>query len=136
MYRKRLNDLVLQTAVVYAFAPPEKIHRFLDFTYEHFTLTKDGCPFWGGISQGYADPNGRKIVEEYGQQVTQRERERKCKMFSEVNDQGVRINEVIGEADLSPTYQHLPPHIQGNLQLLQIAAGNIDKVNHGIQSGR
>jgi hypothetical protein len=136
MYRRRLNDLVLHTAVVYAFAPSEKIHRFLDFTYEHFTLTKDGCPFWGGIQAGYADPNGGKTVTEFSLQVTNRQQENKCKMFSPENDQGVRINEVIGEADLSPTYQHLPPHIQGNLQLLQVAAGNVDKINYGIQSGR
>jgi hypothetical protein len=42
MYRDRINDLLIQAAAVYAFAHPHQIHRFLDFTYEHFTLYPSG----------------------------------------------------------------------------------------------
>ena len=42
IYRRRINDLLIQAAAVYAFAHTHQIHRFLDFTYEHFTLYPSG----------------------------------------------------------------------------------------------
>ena len=44
IYRRRLGDLMIHSMSIYAFARPETIHRFLDFTYEHGTVDpKSGC---------------------------------------------------------------------------------------------
>ena len=88
MYRDRLNDLVIQTAAVYAFCPTANIHRFLDWSYEHFTLsqgsggsiageevnTTAACPIWGALSTGYLDPNSERLVSTFLKQV----REAQC----------------------------------------------------------
>jgi alpha 1,2-mannosyltransferase len=63
IYRKRVNDLIIHTTAAYAFLPPTRIHRFLDFTYEHFTDYKEsGCPLWGAISGGYDDDHALERV--------------------------------------------------------------------------
>jgi hypothetical protein len=69
MYRDRLNDLVIQTGAVYAFCPTEKIHRFLDWSYEHFTLDKRGCPLWGALTTGYLDPESEEHVATFVQHL-------------------------------------------------------------------
>lgn len=136
IYQKRVNDLVLQTAAVYAFAPPTKIHRFLDFTYEHFTMTRRGCPFWGGIQAGYADPNGWRTVYQWKEKyLSQPKVVEHCKLQGSDNLRGVRFDEIIDEKDLSPSYQHLPPRMKGNVQLQQIAAGFVDLPDKLLNSG-
>lgn len=132
MYRNRVNDLVLQTAAVYAFAPEKQIHRFLDFSYEHFTLTKRGCPFWGGIQAGYADPNGTATIDSWIDSHLQKQH---CRSKSAQHQNAMRVGEIITEMDLSPTYQHLPAYMNGKLQLRQVAAGQVDVADKGIASG-
>jgi len=44
MFTHRTGDLVIQSAVVRLFLPPDQVHWFQDFTYEHMTLCgKDKC---------------------------------------------------------------------------------------------
>ena len=131
MYRQRVNDLVLQTAAVYAFLPTEKIHRFLDFTYEHITLEKSGCPRWGGIQQGYEDPNGRETIMEWADRNVH---QNKCPVQTPGVDFKVRVVELRAD-DLSPSYQHLPSSLQEKLVVLQVAAGLIDLQGKGLLSG-
>ena len=72
IYRRRWNDLILQSAVVQIFLPPERVHLFLDFTYEHATRGSAGnrteCVVFGGIAQGERDTAGfdrtRKFLRE------------------------------------------------------------------------
>lgn len=61
MYTQRTGDLVVHSTVVRLLLPPEKIHWFRDFSYQHMTLcTKpkcgvgvvNGCPQNGGLSRG------------------------------------------------------------------------------------
>mmetsp|Transcript_9596 Transcript_9596/g.10653 ORF Transcript_9596/g.10653 Transcript_9596/m.10653 type:complete len:353 (+) Transcript_9596:334-1392(+) len=133
MYRDRLNDLVIQTSVVYALCKTERIHRYLDFSYEHFTLDKDGCPKWGVLSTGYRDKNAEDLVKNF------------VKMLEEANcfvDPSSSKRSVPGlhisrdhVRDLSPSYNHLRPN-QRNMTVLSIKAGKIDLPNRGDKSGR
>lgn len=131
IYRHRVNDLVLQTAAVYAFLPPEKIHRFLDFTYEHFTMEKTGCPMWGGIMQGYNDVHGRETVMTWAAVNVYN---KNCTLQTVGVDFHARVVELTAP-DLSPTYQHLDPTMAETLELLQVAAGLIDLQGKGVSSG-
>jgi hypothetical protein len=128
MYRKRSNDLILQTAAVYAFAEESKVHRFLDFTYQHFTSYHDsGCPMWGSLATGYNDKQGTavadKLVEDLKAKGCPREEEAfKFKVFD------------LPPADLSPSYSHLPYHLI-NMTLRHVKAGLVDVPHRGATSG-
>ncbi|KAG7346501.1 glycolipid 2-alpha-mannosyltransferase [Nitzschia inconspicua] len=123
IYRRRLGDLMIHSLTVYAFSPPEKIHRFLDFTYEHSTIEKKtGCVVWGGIQAGYNDLNATATLEEY--------------MQKKVIQAGCTANITYPtEQDLSPTYQHLPSKWQGRLKLETIMAGKVELPGMGLLSG-
>ena len=124
IYRRRLGDLMIHSMAVYWFAPPERIHRFLDFSYEHGTFNKtDGCLIWGGIQAGYNDPNAAKTLGEFSK--------------SKVSDLGCEVNSSpLREADLSPTYAHIPEAMKGTLSLQTITAGNVElPPGKGILSG-
>jgi hypothetical protein len=125
---------VIQTGAVYSFCPKHRIHCFLDWTYEHFTLNSTtGCPIWGGLSTGYDDLEAGKriqayvddfrcigcVVEEFPQQL------RHVPKLHTSRDH-VR--------DLSPTFQHLPKALQ-NATLLSLKAGRIDLPGRGDKSG-
>jgi len=62
IYRSRWNDLILQSAVVQMFMPVERVHLFLDFTYEHATRgslgNRSNCVVFGGMAQGENDASG------------------------------------------------------------------------------
>eukprot|EP00965_Chrysotila_dentata_P151204 4998114-Pleurochrysis_carterae.AAC.4 len=62
IYRLRWNDLILQSAVVQMFMPINKVHLFLDFTYEHATRgdynNRTDCVVFGGLAQGENDDAG------------------------------------------------------------------------------
>jgi len=125
IYRRRLGDLMIHSMSVYAFSPPESIHRFLDFTYEHSTVnTTTGCVVWGGIQAGYNDPNANTTLENYLQ-----------KKVSGV-DGCVADVSFMSSGDLSPTYQHLPDHLMnGEMQLKTIMAGKVELPGQGLLSG-
>lgn len=123
IYRRRLGDLMIHSMSIYAFSPPEKIHRFLDFTYEHSTVDKQtGCVMWGGIQAGYNDPNATITLHAYMQQ--------------KVIGKGCTANVTLpSQDDLSPTYQHLPPEVQRTLKLETIMAGKVELPGKGSLSG-
>jgi hypothetical protein len=123
IYRRRLGDLMIHSMAVYGFAPPEKIHRFLDFTYEHATIDgKTGCVVWGGIQAGYDDPDAGKNVAEF---LREKVISKKC----HANVTTMRSR------DLSPTYAHLPDKLAGQISLESVMAGKVELPNRGILSG-
>ncbi|KAL3918245.1 MAG: hypothetical protein SGILL_004329, partial [Bacillariaceae sp.] len=123
IYRRRLGDLMIHSLAIYSFSPTEKIHRFLDFTYEHSTVDKDtGCVSWGGIQAGYNDPNSGVALGKY--------------MDEKVTGKGCTANITFpSQEDLSPTYQHLPADLQAQLRLKTIMAGNVELPGKGMLSG-
>lgn len=130
IYRDRTGDLGLHTLSVYAFSPPEKIHRFLDFTYEHFTMVSppNGCPAIGGIQQGYNDPQGRTLVMKkhriYRKQLNCGAVNTKRNLFT------------LTWIDLSPTYNHIPKDKVKSLVLTCLTAyKHIDEKNRTYLSG-
>jgi len=123
IYRRRLGDLMIHSMAIYSFAPKEKIHRFLDFTYEHATTDeKTGCVVWGGIQAGYDDPNGGKTVANFLQE----------KVLSKNCNANVTTME---RQDLSPSYGHLPDRLGGEVFLESVMAGKVELPNKGILSG-
>ena len=123
IYRRRLGDLMIHSMAIYSFAPAEKIHRFLDFTYEHGTVdTATGCVMWGGIQAGYDDPNAEETITNYYE--------------IKVVQKGCKANlTVLNERGLSPTYAHIPSEIKGNVLLKTITAGHVELRGKGILSG-
>lgn len=93
MYRERYNDLQIQTIAVYAFMPPDRIHRFLDWTYEHVTVSRR-CPVVGAIQAGYLDPDPKRSFAPFVKDF---------KTCGLLRDKG------LGELAVSLTYAHLPP---------------------------
>ncbi len=123
IYRRRLGDLMIHSMVVYAFAPTEKIHRFLDFTYEHTTVNKTtGCVVWGGIQSGYEDDQGNLTLDTF---YHNRIASRGC--FANVT--------TMTSKDLSPSYNHLPKSVRDTLSLTSIMAGNVELPHKGLLSG-
>eukprot|EP00545_Synedropsis_sp_CCMP1620_P007691 CAMPEP_0119030688 /NCGR_PEP_ID=MMETSP1176-20130426/41157_1 /TAXON_ID=265551 /ORGANISM="Synedropsis recta cf, Strain CCMP1620" /LENGTH=219 /DNA_ID=CAMNT_0006987063 /DNA_START=1019 /DNA_END=1678 /DNA_ORIENTATION=+ len=137
MYRDRLNDLVIQTGAVYTFLPSHKIHRFLDWTYEHFTLTKGtNCPKWGALATGYNDDRANETIATFVQQL----KDDNCT----IGDAAIMTRRQVpglhvyhdAVADLSPTYNHLPASmLLTNKTLISIKAGRIDIPGRGERSG-
>jgi len=125
IYRRRLGDLMIHSLAIYAFSPREKIHRFLDFTYEHSTVdTTTGCVVWGGIQAGYNDPNANSTLENYLQR----------KVLG-VKNCAANISLMISD-DLSPTYQHLPDDLMNReIKLKTIMAGKVELPGQGSLSG-
>jgi hypothetical protein len=124
IYRKRLGDLMIHSMAIYAFSPQEKIHRFLDFTYEHGTVDPDtGCVVWGGIQAGFDDPNSDQILDDFYQK----------KVFQIRNC--TNKDYIMSEESLSPTYSHLPQNLKGNLVVRSIMAGKVELPDKGSLSG-
>jgi hypothetical protein len=124
IYRRRLGDLMIHTMAVIAYARPEQIHRFLDFTYEHGTLNEtSGCLVWGGIQAGYDDANASAILRDF--------------YHWQVLERGCPCNTTfLAEPDLSPTYAHIPKQLQGTVSLQTIVAGRVEfPSGKGILSG-
>jgi len=131
-YRKRFGDLLVHTLVVYAFASAARIHRFLDFTYQHTTIDyfKDRekeCISWGSIQAGYndLDEGERKVDEFYKTHVLDKDCFTANRTF-------------LYEEDLSPTYAHLPDEIRRRRQpfkLKTVHAGKVELPHQGILSG-
>mmetsp|Transcript_34027 Transcript_34027/g.82501 ORF Transcript_34027/g.82501 Transcript_34027/m.82501 type:complete len:1245 (+) Transcript_34027:40-3774(+) len=123
IYRRRLGDLMIHSMATYAFTPPEQIHRFLDFTYEHGTVNHtSGCVVWGGIQAGYDDPHADETLNSFWQR--------------KVADVGNCANKdfLLSKENLSPTYSHLPPEKAG-VQLRTIMDGKIELPDKGALSG-
>lgn len=123
IYRRRLGDLMIHSMAVYGFSPPAKIHRFLDFTYEHSTVNSTtGCVVWGGIQAGYNDPNANATLQNY--------------LSHKVPDKKCTANlSLMMQDDLSPTYQHLPDYLDGEVKLVSIMAGKVELPGQGLLSG-
>ncbi len=114
---------MIHSLAVYAFSRPEKIHRFLDFTYEHSTVDKKtGCVIWGGIQAGYNDANSSNTIQTY--------------MDEKVIGKGCSANITFpSQDDLSPTYQHLPAALNGKVHLETVMAGKVELPGKGLLSG-
>ena len=123
IYRRRLGDLMIHSMAIYGFADPAKIHRFLDFTYEHSTIDKkSGCVIWGGIQAGYDDPDSDATIDAYYK--------------NKVSDKGCQANlTLMSKGSLSPTYSHLPDRLNGKVALKTITAGRVELPGRGILSG-
>lgn len=135
LYRRRINDATIHTMIAYAYAPTSAVHRFLDFTYEHFAKSNNGCPKWGGLQAGYNDINGDKQLEEWTYIYLEKN---KCHvivgtMLQEDGD-AARIHYLDWE-DLSPTYSHLPDEVVHSLSLKSVTAGDVELPNMGVRSG-
>ena len=114
---------MIHSMAIYAFSPPEKIHRFLDFTYEHATVDKKtGCVMWGGLQVGYNDPNGDATMDRFVEE--------------KVTSKGCHANlTMLGAKGLSPTYAHLPKRLGGKVNLKTAMAGRVELPGRGILSG-
>lgn len=130
IYRKRVNDLIIHSAAVYAFLAAPKIHRFLDFTYQHFTNYKEsGCPLWGAIAGGYADPNALETIMDYHERdIVQLH----CPRPEEKVPYYPRLMTNLSVGDQSPTYHHLTDK---DMTLPVVAAGFVDLQDIGLRSG-
>ena len=109
IYRKRVNDLIIHiTAAIYAFLPPSQIHRFLDFTYQHFTritsirnVLCDGVLYCWRV---YADEHALETVMRYhATEIVAKQ----CPRPGEKKPYFPRAMNIIVQQDLSPTYHHL-----------------------------
>jgi alpha 1,2-mannosyltransferase len=81
IYTQRTGDLVIHSTVVRLLLPPERIHWFRDFAYQHMTLcTKPqcghgvvkGCPQNGGLSRGvgtFTDDEWNAITKDMKQKT-------------------------------------------------------------------
>ena len=125
IYRERYGDLLIHSTAVYAFAPEEKIHRFLDFTYRHHTIAptpRGMCVAWGAVQAGFNDPNAETTLDDYFKTY-----------FLEPNcDANVTY---MSTRDLSPSYSHLPSEIGCNETLKTISVGKVELPLMGINSG-
>lgn len=136
MYRERYNDLQIQAIAVYHFLPPERIHRFLDFTYEHMSYKQIEdlqCPHWGAIQSGYLDTNINATFTRFRHESNMNRH--RCP--------GIRRYPFVSK-DLSPTYSHLPPPqwwnktfgvSLGHFKWKTFAAGSVEGRFRGIMSG-
>jgi hypothetical protein len=137
IYHKRVNDLIIHTSAVYAFLPPSEIHRFLDFTYQHFANYKacSKCPLmWCAIAGGYADESTRS--------------RRSCDTIMRLRDCRQAVSSTRRKETLLPArdeyntcaglianlYHH---HLTDNtsITLPEVAAGHCDLQNVGVRSG-
>lgn len=123
IYRRRLGDLMIHSMTIYAFAPSEKIHRFLDFSYEHATVDKNtGCVMWGGLQVGYDDPNSDQTMDRF--------------VSEKVTSKNCQANlTMLGAKSLSPTYAHLPSRFGGKVALKTAMAGRVELPGRGLLSG-
>jgi alpha 1,2-mannosyltransferase len=123
IYRRRFGDLLIHTMAVCSFAEPRRIHRFLDFTYEHGTIDETtGCLVWGGIQAGYNDTHALETVGNYYQTM--------------LIDRNCTANATFLDApNLSPTYSHLPSDLEDYLSLYTITAGEVELPGMGLFSG-
>ena len=114
---------MIHSMAVYAFSPPEQIHRFLDFTYEHSTVdSTTGCVVWGGIQAGYNDPFANTTLQNY--------------LSEKVTGEGCTANiSIMTQDDLSPSYQHLPDFLNKEVKLQTIMAGKVEIPGRGLLSG-
>jgi hypothetical protein len=130
MYRRRTNDLVIQTATVLTFVDQTRIHRFLDWTYEHFTMDKTtNCPQWGALQLGYEDQTPQKTLKAF---MTEFVTARNCSLETP-GYYTLKLAE-LNVKDLSPTYNHIPMERQ-HLNISMIKAGKVDRQNEGTNSG-
>lgn len=126
VYRDAIAASVLHSMIVYAYASTQTIHRFLDFTYEHFERQQeDGCPTWGAMQLGYNDIQGIQHMEEWTHVYLTK---RKCK----IGEDATQLH-TLRWADLSPTYSHVPHEVELSLQ--SATSGLVDLPNQGVRSG-
>jgi hypothetical protein len=81
IYTQRTGDLVIHSTVVRLLLPPDKIHWFRDFSYQHMTLCTNpkcgfgvvnGCPQNGGLSRGvgtYTNEEWNAITADLKQKI-------------------------------------------------------------------
>ena len=81
IYTQRTGDLVIHSTVVRLLVPPNRIHWFRDFSYQHMTLCTNpkcgqgvvkGCPQNGGLSRGvgtYTDEEWNAITGNVKQKI-------------------------------------------------------------------
>lgn len=64
IFSRRCNDLIFQTAVIKLFMPKSLRKRYVDFTYQHHTVSS-GVITFGGIETGYLDPDPAASLDNY-----------------------------------------------------------------------
>lgn len=64
IFSRRCNDLVFQTAIIKLFMPIHRRKRYVDFTYQHHTVSSGEITF-GGIETGYLDKNPGRNLQRY-----------------------------------------------------------------------
>lgn len=136
IYRRRLGDLNIHSMAVYAYARPEQIHRFLDFSYEHKTILNktDGCITWGGIQAGYKDKNSSSLLlEYYNRHIIKQD----CSLHVSPKNPAEKFYQAsfLRATDLSPSYQHLSPQQTKYVHLHTITSGDVELARKGIMSG-
>lgn len=129
IYRNDMTASVVHTMAIYAYSSTETIHRFLDFTFEHFRRQQqDGCPQSGGMQVGYNDLLGKQHMEEWTHIYLV---QRKCKIGGGGGDDNATTQiHTMKWADLSPTYSHLPKDVVRSIALPSVTAGLVDLPNH------
>jgi len=122
IYRRRLGDLMIHSMAVYAFATSERIHRFLDFTYEHSTLNKTtGCLEWGGIQAGTDDSEASETLDGFYEAQA-------------INKDCAVNSSFLGIEDLSPSYSRIAG-THSKVSLHTITAGKVELARKGALSG-
>lgn len=124
IYRRHLGDLMIHSMAIYFYLPSERIHRFLDFTYEHGTVDPtSGCVIWGGIQAGFNDPNALATLDTFYQEKV-------------VNVLNCSANDyMMPMEDLSPTYSHLSMQDAKKFPLRTVMVGKVELPGKGNYSG-
>ena len=122
LYRHRLDDSAVLTMAARAFVGNSGIHRFLDFTYEHFVkYPSDGCPMEGALQAGYNDENAETTMSEWTYVFVQK---RNCAVG---NSAGATRIQTRTAMDLSPQNDHLIKEWKQDLSLLTVSAGDTER---------
>jgi hypothetical protein len=125
LYRDEFQATLLHSMAVYAYAPPETIHRFVDFTYEHFTKDLETkCPIWGAIQAGLQDEKAQQHVDEWFH--VHQQKNAKCGDSTKTTQRYT-----LTQAELSTAYLHLPPKTT-TLKLDTITMGQVETPNQAV----
>jgi Glycolipid 2-alpha-mannosyltransferase len=128
IYRDNISPSVIHTIALYVHASDSSIHRFLDFTIEHFHHNlKTKCPDFGAIQLGYNDINGKQKLQEWEHVYLT---SLGCPKSNENKDASSMTSSIKSQSlswlDLSVRHSHLPKELHSEVLLESLTAGLVN----------